>query len=177
MCSCLMGSIELIRSCCRRKERPVKHIVGFGGPSERLPAWAVGCPPCAGLTSHAAQAHWLVLEQELIEINKDIKLCENCMRYVHPSLAAAVQIRIRPMMRRKYGEPFTHPLNHLKACSIDRTALHIGRHCIACTELFPREEYTMVCFSADACAHSMFGFRDLHSLRAQSFRNVDLHRS
>ncbi len=114
--------------------------------------------PCAGLTSHAAQAHWLVLEQELIEINKDIKLCENCMRYVHLSLAAAVQVRIRPMMRRKYGEPFTHPLNHLKACSIDRTALHIGRHCIACTELFPREEYTVVCFSADACAHSMFRF-------------------
>jgi len=40
------------------------------------------------------EAHWVVLEAELTEINKDITQCEQCVQ--------------------KYGEYFTFPLQHLK---------------------------------------------------------------
>eukprot|EP00285_Hemiselmis_virescens_P015458 CAMPEP_0173393448 /NCGR_PEP_ID=MMETSP1356-20130122/22117_1 /TAXON_ID=77927 ORGANISM="Hemiselmis virescens, Strain PCC157" /NCGR_SAMPLE_ID=MMETSP1356 /ASSEMBLY_ACC=CAM_ASM_000847 /LENGTH=95 /DNA_ID=CAMNT_0014351467 /DNA_START=226 /DNA_END=510 /DNA_ORIENTATION=+ len=40
------------------------------------------------------EAHWVVLEAELVEINKDITHCEQCVG--------------------KYGEYFTYPLQHLK---------------------------------------------------------------
>mmetsp|Transcript_5815 Transcript_5815/g.13941 ORF Transcript_5815/g.13941 Transcript_5815/m.13941 type:complete len:109 (+) Transcript_5815:232-558(+) len=40
------------------------------------------------------EAHWVVLEAELVEINKDITYCEQCVK--------------------KYGEYFTYPLQHLK---------------------------------------------------------------
>lgn len=40
------------------------------------------------------EAHWVVLEAELVEINKDIEHCEQCVQ--------------------KYGEYFAYPLQYLK---------------------------------------------------------------
>mmetsp|Transcript_34837 Transcript_34837/g.84141 ORF Transcript_34837/g.84141 Transcript_34837/m.84141 type:complete len:126 (-) Transcript_34837:242-619(-) len=40
------------------------------------------------------ESHWVVLEAELVEINKDVTYCEQCVD--------------------KYGEYFSYPLQHLK---------------------------------------------------------------
>ncbi|KAL3917054.1 MAG: hypothetical protein SGPRY_006561 [Prymnesium sp.] len=42
------------------------------------------------------EAHWHVLEAEVVEINRDIDYCEQCLR--------------------KYGEWFNSPLQYLRAC-------------------------------------------------------------
>ena len=43
------------------------------------------------------EAHWHVLEAEVVEINRDIDYCEQCLR--------------------KYGEWFNSPLQYLRVCT------------------------------------------------------------
>lgn len=40
------------------------------------------------------ESHWVVLEAEVVEVNKDIAYCEQCLH--------------------KYGDYFAHPLQNLK---------------------------------------------------------------
>lgn len=52
------------------------------------------------------EAHWHVLEAEVIEINNDVDFCEQCLR--------------------KYGEWFNSPLQYLKVRRVDGRSLADG---------------------------------------------------
>mmetsp|Transcript_31984 Transcript_31984/g.101959 ORF Transcript_31984/g.101959 Transcript_31984/m.101959 type:complete len:108 (-) Transcript_31984:105-428(-) len=60
------------------------------------------------------EAHWVVLEAELVEINKDILFCEQCLQ--------------------KYGEHFSFPLHHLK--ELKKSKKHKMKEIIRTMEAF-----------------------------------------
>ena len=70
-------------------------------PVQHAPALKCVCPArCADAKSDlvnvlsSLEAHWHVLEAEVVEINRDIEYCEQCLR--------------------KYGEWFNSPLQYLR---------------------------------------------------------------
>ena len=70
-------------------------------PAKHAPTLISACPSrCADAKSDlvnvlsSLEAHWHVLEAEVVEINRDIEYCEQCLR--------------------KYGEWFNSPLQYLR---------------------------------------------------------------